>query len=261
MAIRSNNEILLRLLANHANLNDTAWREKDQSAEYQVSRRHKRTYGHIPSLLGEGIVTRNINIVRPLLDSGGDPNSTVATKLPYPRRGRGSAVSEAIYTGDVAMVQLLHNAGADLHFNTTLGLTHTSLQLAVDLGHFHIVQYLLKQGVDVNASPYIWGAGTTFQLAAADGSVGIAEMLVQHGADINAPCSKYEGRTAFQGAAEHGQIDMLLFLFHNGVDIVSDGGKQVQRAGELAESSGQIAAKSLVENFAETARLKAILAL
>jgi hypothetical protein len=54
---------------------------------------------------------------------------------------------------------------------------------------------------------------------------------------------------------------MLLLLFHNRVSIVSDGGKQVQRAGELAESSGQIAAKSLVEKFAETARLKAILAL
>jgi hypothetical protein len=261
VAIRSKNEVLIRWLANHANLNDTAWREKDQSAEYQVSQRHRRIYGYLPSLLGESIVTRNVNIVRLLLDSGGDPNSTVATKLPYPRRGQWNAVSEAIYTGDVAMVQLLHNAGVDLHFNATLGLTHTSLQLAVDLGHFHIVHYLLKQGVDVNAPPCIWGAGTSLQLAAANGSVDIAEMLVQHGADINAPCSKYEGRTAFEGAAEHGQIDMLLFLFHNGVDIVSHGGKQVQRAGELAESSGQIAAKSLVEKFAETARLKAILAL
>ncbi|KAH8638873.1 hypothetical protein IG631_06643 [Alternaria alternata] len=86
-------------------------------------------------------------------------------------------------------------------------------------------------------------------------------MLVQHGADINALCSKYEGRTAFEGAAEHGRIDMLLFLFHNGVDIVSDGGKQMQRAGELAKSNGQLAANSLVEKLAETARLNAILEL
>ncbi|KAB2107262.1 hypothetical protein AG0111_0g4192 [Alternaria gaisen] len=247
LAIRDKNEIIIRLLANHANLNDTAWRKRDRDAGYvPIVQRLGQSHGYLPSLLGEGIVSRSVNIVRILLDSGGDPNSTVATMLPYSRRGRWNAVSEAIFTGDVDMVKLLHDAGADLHFSATLGLTHTSLQLAIDLGHFSIVQYLLEQGVN---------------LAASNGLVGIAEMLVQHGADINALCSKYEGRTAFEGAAEHGRIDMLLFLFHNGVDIISDGGKQIQRAGELAKSNGQLAANSLVEKLAETARLNAILEL
>jgi hypothetical protein len=47
---------------------------------------------------------------------------------------------------------------------------------------------------------------------------------------------------------------MLLLMYHKGVDIVSDGCIQVRRALYYAGKNGQLAAKSLVEQLAESAR-------
>jgi ankyrin repeat protein len=259
-AIRDKNEMVVQILAKHANLNDVSCVEYDLE-RLSLVHGHRRKFGYSPTLLGEGIATRSYDIVRILLDSGGNPNSTVATELPHPYRGRWTGISEAIFTGDLAMVELLYSDGADLHFSATLGITHTSLQLAVELGHYDIVRFLLKHGVDVNAPPCVWGGGTALQRAAITGSIGIAEMLLQYGADVNAPRSRYAGKTAFESAAEHGRMDMLLLLFHKGVDIVSDGGEQVRRAKGFAEKNGQVAAKGLVEQLAETVGLGTVLTL
>lgn len=92
-----------------------------------------------------------------------------------------------------------------LDFSATLGLTHTSLQLAIELSHFEILQYqyLLDQGVDASASPCIWGGGgTALQFAAKSGSVRIAGIRLERGTNINAPGSRYLGKTAFEFAAE-----------------------------------------------------------
>ncbi|EUC48171.1 hypothetical protein COCMIDRAFT_2958 [Bipolaris oryzae ATCC 44560] len=199
--------------------------------------------------LGSVIATGNVKIVQILLESGIDPDSTVEIENFDTNGGRLNAVLKAISTGNLTMVQVLREAGADLKFSATVGITRTSLQLAIELGHFEIVEYLLNQDVDVNAPPCIWEGGTALQFAAKTGSVRIAELLFERGAEINHPGSKYVGRTAFEFAAENGRIDMLLWLFHQGVDIASDGGKQVSRACIFAEENGQIAARDLVKQL------------
>lgn len=235
-AIKDNNVTIVNMLAGQAALNNATFTVNEEACFPKF----------FLSLLGEGIVTGNVEIVSILLRSGGDPDSTVAVATERPRKGRLNPILIAISTGNLAMVQLLHRAGADLRFSATLGITHTSLQLAIEMGHIEIVQYLLDEGVDVNAPPCIWEGATALQVAAKTGSVRIAEMLLDRGASVNAPGSKYVGKTAFEFAAEHGRIDMLLWLFHRDVDITSDGGKQIRRACEFAEKNGQVAAKDLV---------------
>ena len=254
-AIRENKETVIWALIKHADLSDTGWWGLRSGGEEQLRQEPKHkpfAYRRLPTLLGESIDTRKENTVRILLDSGGDPNSIVEIDSELPQTGRLTAILKAISIGDLAIVKLLHRTGANLHLSARLRITRTSLQLAVELGHFEIVQFLLEQGVDVNAPPCIFVGGTALQFAAKTGSVGTAELLLQHGADINARGSRYQGRTAFEYAAEFGRMDMLLLLFHQGVDIVSDGGEQVRRACKFAERNGQIAAKSLVMQLAET---------
>lgn len=254
------------MLVKHADLSDTGWLRRDDHEEMQLRQVREGVwceYRYLPTLLGEGIATHSVSVVRILLDSGGDPNSTVekncalGMNCQLGNTSRLTAISKAICTGDVAMVELLRSAGADLHFSANLRIAHTSLQLAVELGHATIIQFLLDHGVDVNAPPCDFAGGTALQFAAKAGSVGTAELLLQYGADVNAQGSRYQGRTAFEYAAEYGRMDMLLLLFHKGVDIVSDGGEQVQRACKLAERNGQIASKSLVMKLAEAKGLYA----
>ncbi|KAI0607767.1 Ank-2 multi-domain protein [Pyrenophora tritici-repentis] len=255
-AIREKNETIIRKLAEHADLNDTEWLDVKGEVKHRTSERTSDIFTNVeylclPTLLREGIATRSVNIVKILLDSGGNPDSTVEMYPNHSLRGRVTAISKAISTGDLAMVKLLHDANANLHFSATLGITHTSLHLAVELGHADIVEYLLDRDVDVNAPPCTFEGGTALQFAAKVGSVGTAELLIQHGAIVNAPGSTYGGQTAFEFAAEFGRMDMLLLLFHKGVDLVSDGGAQIRRACKSAEENGQVAARDLVMQLAE----------
>lgn len=256
-AIRDNNEPLVAMLVRYTDPNDLEQRREEQE---EVESQLGRSLEYLPSPLGEAIIGTNKHIIELLLCNHGNPHATVATQVPSPHTGRWTAILQAVATGDLLIVEVLRSAGAKINCIPELGITRTPLQLAIDMGHYEIVRYLLEQGADVNAPPCIWGGGTALQLAAIKGHVGIAEMLIDRGADVNAARSKYQGRTAFEGAAEHGRMDMLLLLYHKHVDIVSDGGEQIRRAMDLAVKNGQMAAKSLVEQLAEAAKVDAIVA-
>jgi ankyrin repeat protein len=239
IAIKNEDEAKVRLLGEHTNLNS------------------QRIIGSMKTtLFSEAIRSRHINIIRILLDDGGDPNSTVPNNSNMTNyQGRWTAFLDAIATDDVAVVRLIHEAGADLNGNAEFGISRTPLQLAIERGELEIVNYLLENGADVNGAPCMWSGATALQLAAIEGNVGLAERLIeQYGADPNEPACKFQGRTAFEGAAEYGRTDMLLRLYHKKVDLISDGGVQVQRAMYFADKNGQPAAKALVEQLAQSAK-------
>jgi ankyrin repeat protein len=225
------------LFARYTDLND-----KFQLGEYA------RT---LPSPLGEAIAGCNLDIIKTLHDNGGDINGTVLLQARAPSRGRWLAIHMAIYTKNLAVVQLLCTLGARVNCKAELGITRTPLQLATELGSHEIVEFLIRHcDADVNAEPCIWKGRTALQLAASLCYVQIAELLLQYGADINARRGKYEGRTAFEGAAEHGRIEMLLFLSRNGLDLPLDE-DQVHRAMDFAAKNGQTAARELVKTISQ----------
>jgi ankyrin repeat protein len=255
-AIRDGKLAEVSLFSKYTDLND-----KFQSRENEVGEEANPLgyspphSGNLPSPLGEGIAGCNLEIIEILHNSGGDINSTVVLEAPTPFRGRWLAIHQAIYTKNLAVVQLLSTLGARVNCKVELGITRTPLQLATQLGSYEIVEFLIRHcDADVNAEPCIWNGRTALQLAASLCFVQIAELLLKYGADINAPRGKYEGRTAFEGAAEHGRIEMLLFLSNSEFNLRLDR-EQVCRAMELATKNGQPAAAELVRTISESSNL------
>jgi ankyrin repeat protein len=244
-AIRDEDDAMTSLLGPHIKVNSRS--------------QGKVTYGHadhISTLFSEAVRSRNISIIGTLISCGGDPNNPTPCLRKLMVEGRWTPFFDAIATGDVMVVKLLHEAGANLNDKAELGALRTPLQLAVEKGNLEVINYLLENGADVNAAPSIRGGATAIQLAAIKGNVGLAERLIlEYRADLNAPACRYQGRTAFEGAAEHGRLDMLLMLYHKGVDLRSDGGTQLQRAMKLAEENGQVAAKALVEQIRQNVNM------
>ena len=186
---------------------------------------------------------RNLDIVKKLLSAGGDPNSVVSItsyRFPHTVWPRRTALMEAIRTKSKALVELLIDAGADIHRAARLGLKRTPLQHACEVGSIEIVELLLEKGADVNEAPAIRGGGTSLQLCAIKGYAGIADKLLKHGADVHAPPAEKNGQTALEGAAEHGRLTMLKILWDAAVPKRFDS-ELCTRAMKLAEENGHIA--------------------
>ncbi|RAH55457.1 ankyrin [Aspergillus piperis CBS 112811] len=126
----------------------------------------------------------------------------------------------------------------------------TALQHAVNNGNMDLINLLLDHGANVNSAPSEDGGATALQIAAIQGYLGIARKLIDLDADVNAAPAENYGRTALEGAAEHGRIDMLRLLLDEGASLVGNyGERQYRRAVELAEKNGQMAAAKLLKSF------------
>ncbi|OJI82340.1 hypothetical protein ASPTUDRAFT_125406, partial [Aspergillus tubingensis CBS 134.48] len=125
----------------------------------------------------------------------------------------------------------------------------TALQHAVNNGNMDLINLLLDHGANVNSAPSKDGGATALQIAAIQGYLGIARKLIDLDADVNAAPARRNGRTALEGAAENGRIDMLRLL-DDGASLVGNyGERQYRRAVELAEKNGHMAAAKLLKSF------------
>ena len=195
-----------------------------------------------------------LKIIQLLLDAGANPN-TVATRLDESviwsrvRSPGRTALLEAITLGDIAVVRLLLEKGADINFPATRGIKRTPLQQVCEVGDFDLARLLLQSGASVNAPPAFRGGATALQLAAIWGYVGIAELLLDNGADANAPSAKVDGRSAIEGAAEHGRLDMVEFLVHHGATLDPCSLGYNCTAIRLARKQGHFAVAELLESY------------
>ena len=181
-----------------------------------------------------------------LLRSGTDLNSIVIESTNESTNS--TALLAAINQKNLALVNALIAAGADVNASVTARISRTPLQLAAEEGSIDIVHVLLKHGADVNAPPYNRYGATALQFAAIGGYVGIAYLLLERGAEVNASPAKIGGRTALEGAAEHSRIDVLQLLLNAGAQVIGPGGEQYERAREFASKNGHIAARRLLES-------------
>ncbi|KAI0880253.1 ankyrin [Annulohypoxylon maeteangense] len=189
---------------------------------------------------------QDIQLVKKLLDSGGNANSM--TTDGYRFNVRQTALLDAIETRSAEMVKLLLQYGARVNEPATFGLRRTPLQGAVETGNLEIIRLLLSNGADVNAAPASRGGGTALQLAAIGGNCTIAMILIENGARFDIPPPQYGyGRWPLESAAENGRLDMIQLLWNANYGQFDD--QQCEKAKRLAEYSGHNACRDKINDL------------
>lgn len=125
----------------------------------------------------------------------------------------------AVQNGNVGMVKMLLDAGADVNTgaNKGSGFHWVSLQAAIAQGNAELVEILLQAGARVNAL-WDYSFGSYLHYAAAkSGNVEIVKALIRAGANVNA---KYDGWTPLMLAARcNGNIEIVKVLINAGADV------------------------------------------
>ncbi|CAG7559484.1 unnamed protein product [Fusarium equiseti] len=124
-----------------------------------------------------------------------------------------SALQAAVAGGDVNMVQLVVQAGADL---TVRGQFGYPLRAAVAFDHFHIARYLLEQRVDPNV--YDEEFGDAVQTAASKGNADMIKLLLSYGADVDGHGGDFDN--ALQAVCYHGNEQIVKLLLDNGAKMM-----------------------------------------
>lgn len=186
--------------------------------------------------LQAAVSTRNIDIVRLLLEWGADAS---APANPIARGGK-TALQIAVSMNYFEMVELLVENGADIDGAPSPQGGRTALQEAASSGYLRLTRYLLRRNADFNAPAAQFNGVTALQGASINGNIRIAMMLLAAGADINAPPALENGRTAIEGAAENGRLDTLHLLlnFH---PYTEDFEIKRKRAVKVALANGHLA--------------------
>ena len=120
----------------------------------------------------------------------------------------------AVYDDNVAEVQRLIKAGADVSLANNYGASPVSL--AAEVANTEILKLLLDAGADAD-SPNADGM-TALMAVARTGNVDAAKLLLDHGATIDAR-EGFGGQTALMWAAARRHPPMIELLVDRGADI------------------------------------------
>ncbi|KAF4869998.1 Ankyrin-3 [Colletotrichum siamense] len=155
---------------------------------------------------------------------------------------------------DKVQVLLLYGNHSINESNHLVLYGRSPLQMAAEIGNLDLIHLLLNAGADVNSPAAQSYGATALQIAAIKGHLGVAKILVDLGANVNAPGATDEGgRTALEGAAEHGRIDTIQYLLSQGVETNAKGRISYLRVIRYAELEGHMAAAKLLKTWREWA--------
>jgi len=134
--------------------------------------------------LFRAIYKSQLELAKELLGRGADPTLNPSD----PKNG--TALLWAAGSGDLELVKMLVNYGADIN---SPGVLHSAIK------HIHIVKYLINEGVDLN-NKGAWGS-TALHMAAYKCEKDIVELLINNGADVGVKDDN-DGQTPGEWALE-----------------------------------------------------------
>lgn len=118
-------------------------------------------------------------------------------------------------------------------------MPRTALQHAVESGNMELVTLLVDAGADVNAPAAVDSGATALQIASIQGSIPMVQYLLRLNADVHAEGAARHGRTALQGAAEHGRKDVVELLLEHIAPTASQHRERIVEALFYAEKNEQ----------------------
>ena len=146
--------------------------------------------------------------VRSLLADGADVNAAQGDGM--------TALHWAARNRDIALVQVLVEAGADVGAGTRIG-HYTSLHMAAEAGAGEVVEALLGAGADPSVPIQGAGGARPLHFAAASGNELAVRALVAAGADVDATEEAW-GQTPLIFAVSKGRTEAARALLEAGAD-------------------------------------------
>jgi ankyrin repeat protein len=144
-----------------------------------------------------------------------------------------SKLGDAVSAGDLAQVEALIAAGADVNKGDMFG---TPLHTAVARGNLDIVAALLDAGANIEAGGT--GGAHPLHLAALTDRAEVAKLLIARGADLESRDNN--GMTPLLIAASNGKRNVAGVLLDAGADVQAKGVRYPYNALEIAAFGCQI---------------------
>lgn len=116
-----------------------------------------------------------------------------------------AALSNAAYSGHLAIVKYLVEKGADIHANN-----NETLRAATTMGRLDVIKYLVEHGANVNDD----GACRLLVIAAYGGYIDVIKYFVDYGINI-----QLEHNAALLAAATAERYNVIEYLIQNGADV------------------------------------------
>ncbi|KAL2837355.1 ankyrin repeat-containing domain protein [Aspergillus pseudoustus] len=132
----------------------------------------------------------------------------------------GPPLEYAASLAELRIVRYLLALGADINTNST-GRYHNVMQAAAISGHETTIRYLVNRGAELHERGGKYGS--TLVASVLSGDPDTVELLLKHGVNVNTRGGIFG--YALQAAAARGSISLVLLLLRYGADINVQGGK------------------------------------
>jgi ankyrin repeat protein len=154
-----------------------------------------------------------LNIVKMLVDHGADPNVSVGKWSV----GKRSLMASAAFHGDVDLMRLLADAGADLNLDCP---HHQSpLHTAVQGGNITAARFLIERNVNLDLS----NCKELLRSAVDSKDIDLVRLLADFGADVNPSGHIYE--SPLRHAISGGSVPIARFLLEKGANFKEIGAR------------------------------------
>ena len=159
------------------------------------------------SIMSAAIGTGDCNTVRWLIEQGVDVNHCSKKGV--------TAVHIAAQQGNLDVLKLLKESGANIHAQTEMG-SNSIMSASVGTGDCNTVRWLIEQGVDVNHCDK--NGFTAVHIAAKQGNLDVLKLLKESGANIHVQ-NEMDRNSIMSAAIGTGDCNTVRWLIEQGVDV------------------------------------------